>query len=140
MSKILIMEDSIVQAMMLADWLELDGHDTKVTHNAADALTQLTSREHYDLLITDVFGDEVSGEMPGAILIQDIRSHDDMRLRNLPIISVSGLSFETKSYDQLGPSSVGKSRSIASDAHFLKPVNMLKLSQTINELIASRPL
>ncbi|MEP2735381.1 MAG: response regulator [Erythrobacter sp.] len=136
------MEDSPMQAMMLADWFELDGHQTHVTHNAADALESLLGTEHYDLLVTDVFGAGESGDATGARLIETFRSHAISRLRDMPIISISGLSFETKSYDAGAASNGGdgggkNARTIASDAHFLKPIDVGKLSRTAKELIAA---
>lgn len=136
MTKVLIMEDSAMQALMLADWFELDGHETHITNNAADALECLLGTEQYDLLITDVFGAGESGDATGAQLIETIRDNPVSRIRDMPIISISGLSFETKSHDaEQSSGSNREERTIASDAHFLKPIDVGRLSRMANELI-----
>ena len=138
MTKVLIMEDSAMQALMLADWFELDGHETHVTNNAADALECLLGTEQYDLLVTDVFGAGETGDATGAKLIETLRDNPAARIRDMPIISISGLSFETKSHDaDQSSGSDGKARTIASDVHFLKPIDVGQLSRTANELIAA---
>lgn len=138
MAKVLIMEDRAMQALMLADWFELDGHETRVTHNAAEALECLLGTEQYDLLVTDVFGAGESGDATGAKLIETIRDNPVSRISDMPIISISGLSFEIKSHDaEQSSGSNRKEQTIASDAHFLKPINVAQLSRTANELIAA---
>ncbi len=133
MSTILLMEDCVVQALMLAEWLELDEHEICVTHNAVDAIDYLGERAGIDLVITDIFGPDGSCDEDGLTLIETMRTHADPNVREIPIISISGVSFESAAAGRLFPAA-----KTGSDAHFVKPIRLGQLSDTVAELIAAR--
>lgn len=135
MANILLMEDCVVQALMLAEWLELDSHEVCLTHNAGDALNHLKPGAGIDLVITDIFGPEGSCDEDGLTLIETVRTHEDPAIRKIPIISISGVSFESAAAGRLYPAA-----KIGSDAHFVKPIRLGQLSDTVSELIEMRAL
>lgn len=134
MARILLMEDCAVQAMMLSDWLDMDGHETAITTNTKDALEQLTGLARFDLLITDIFGPEGTRGEDGLTLMRNIRMQSAERLRTLPIISVSGVSLETAF-----PGKTGWLSSDQRHVHMVKPLDVGKLTSTIAEILGDSP-
>jgi len=132
MPRILLMEDSIDQAELLAEWLEIVGHDVTVTHSIEHALEVFHGANQFDLVITDIFAPMgVSREIEkGLTLIDQIRSHSDERLSSVPIISISGIRIERSfayRFDDV--------TTLGSNAHLAKPFKFDVLSQTIRELL-----
>lgn len=134
MPKILIMEDSVEQASALREWLEISGHDVTVTHSTEDALENLEPPATYDLLVTDIFAprDENTQIERGLTLIDKVRCSDDDRLKVIPIISISGVRFpRSHSYSFDDPQAFG------SNVHFAKPLDLNRLTNTIDELLSA---
>ncbi len=130
MAHILLMEDCGIQAVMLADWLDIAGHETVITNNAGDAWEQLRGAARFDLVITDIFGPEGKANEDGLTFIRTIRHHTAERLRTMPIISVSGVSLETAF-----PGRTGWLQSDRRHVHLVKPLNLDKLTSTIAEMV-----
>ncbi|WP_299196594.1 response regulator [uncultured Erythrobacter sp.] len=130
MAKILVMEDCTIQALMLADLLEIEGHETAITHTASAAIAHIDSPDTVDLLVTDIFDADSSDTIDGFALINHIRSHRDPAVRQTPIVSISGISLEAareRSKSALTEHS--------SDTHFTKPVDMGELIGTVARLL-----
>ncbi len=79
--KILLVEDDVPVAALLADALEQDGHETTVTHSGEEALRCLRE-ERPDA----VFLDLVLPGMSGIAVLQRIRGLD----QRLPVILITG--------------------------------------------------
>lgn len=130
MAHILLMEDCGIQAMMLADWLDIAGHETAITNNTSEAWEQLRGATRFDLVITDIFGPEGTVNEDGLTLIRTIRLHATERLRTMPIISVSGVSLETAF-----PGKTGWLQSDQRHVHMIKPLDLDRLTSTIAEMV-----
>ncbi|MEM8753388.1 MAG: response regulator, partial [Pseudomonadota bacterium] len=95
MSNIVVMEDDEVQAEMLAESLNLMGHEVTRRRNAEEALEAVLA-EPPDLLITDIFvkQDDRIGSNGGVLLIGRVRNagrkEGTERLADLPILAISG--------------------------------------------------
>lgn len=82
-ARILVVEDEALIGEMVAEALEEQGFDVKLTSNAADALSHIESGAQVDALFTDV---QLPGKMNGSELAMRVRS-----LRpDMPIVYVSG--------------------------------------------------
>ena len=139
MPRILLMEDSIEQAELLSEWLEIVGHDVSVANRIETALEIFNGGRQFDLVITDIFAPGgVSRQIEkGLTFIEQIRSNPDERLSSVPIISISGVRIERSfayRFDDV--------TTLGSDAHLAKPFKFDVLSQTIRELLepAAQPL
>ena len=132
MPKILLMEDNVEQAAMLAEWLEIIGHEVCTTHQIEHAIELYLSSREFDLIITDIFAPAgVSREIEkGLTLIERIRGMADERLNSVPIISISGVRVERSfayRFDDVN--------TLGSNAHLAKPFRFEVLSQTIREVL-----
>lgn len=122
-----------MQAGALAEWLEISGHDVCVTHSAEEAIGALQSHPPYDLLVTDIFAskDGNSEIERGITLIDKVRHSADERMKKMPIISISGVRFpRSHAYTFDEPHTLG------SNVHLAKPLDLNRLSKTIDELLA----
>ena len=60
--RVLLAEDEALVAMVLADWLEAEGHEVVVTGDGAEALAAARDLDALDLLITDLRMPNLGGE------------------------------------------------------------------------------
>src|SRR2546428_11325458 len=81
--KLLLIEDDVRVAQVLADAFEADGHETAIRHTGEDGLAYLT-RERPDAVVLDVR----LPTMNGVAVLRQIRATD---LR-LPVIIMTGLA------------------------------------------------
>ena len=81
--KLLLIEDDVRVAQVLADAFEADGHETAIRHTGEDGLAYLTS-ERPDAVVLDVR----LPTMNGVAVLRRIRSTDP----RLPIIIMTGLA------------------------------------------------
>jgi two-component system cell cycle sensor histidine kinase/response regulator CckA len=82
-ASILVVEDEALIGEMVAEALEEQGFDVKLTSNAADALTHIESGAKVDALFTDV---QLPGGMDGSELAMRVR----VLRPDMPIVYVSG--------------------------------------------------
>lgn len=83
-ARILIVDDSIVNRMLLSRELEKQGHQFKLAENGKVALEILTA-ENYDLILLDIEMPELDGYQTLAHLKKDDK------LRHLPVIMVTAI-------------------------------------------------
>src|SRR2546430_7646844 len=81
--KLLLIEDDVRVAQVLADAFEADGHETAIRHTGEDGLAYLTS-ERPDAVVLDVR----LPTMNGVAVLRRIRSTDP----RLPVIIMTGLA------------------------------------------------
>ncbi len=135
MARILIMEDDAAVAFELSDLLSVNGHDVEWHRSAAEARIALTDSE-FDLLISDIYVFRDGEVIPdgGISLIGWIRmaarSPEHKRLRNLPIIAISGATHLP------GNEVILKvAESVGATCSFEKPIPDDKLLEKIGELV-----
>ena len=134
MAQILVMEDCSIQALMLADLLEIEGHEAAITHSSGEAIAHVDGPAKVDLLITDIFdagSQNGDGSEDGFALINHIRNHRDHSIRRTPIVSISGISLEAAR--ERSEAAVSEH---TSDMHFTKPVKMDQLTSAVARLLA----
>lgn len=124
------MEDEKPQAELLGDALRYMGHDVSLSSNCDAALEVLASRE-VDLIITDILVPKRDGGSPqgGILLISRVRTSNDKKIRNLPIIAISGAVFHSR--DTLREMLKG----MGVNEFLEKPLNLHSLGPTIQSLI-----
>ncbi len=105
---------------MIALFLKHAGFDVMTANSAISAL-QITSQNHFDLIISDIG----MPEMNGYDLAQSLRNSDTYQ--TTPMIAVTGYT----EYDDRG-------RSLAAGftAHMTKPINPSRLLALIGDLLA----
>src|SRR5256886_17705388 len=81
--KLLLIEDDVRVAQVLADAFEADGHETAIRYTGEDGLAYLT-RERPDAVVLDVRLPELNG----VAVLRQIRSTDP----ELPVIIMTGLA------------------------------------------------
>jgi CheY-like chemotaxis protein len=79
--RILIVDDEVPVASLLADAIQLQGHETTVVHRGADALARL-GETAYDAVFLDV----LMPEMSGVEVLRGIRTAHP----TLPVIVITG--------------------------------------------------
>lgn len=84
MEKILIVDDSLVQAAQLKSILE-DSYDVTAVHTAADGLTQASSGD-FSLILLDV----IMPDMDGFDLLKKLQ--DEVITRRIPVILITSLN------------------------------------------------
>jgi len=82
--RILLIEDSISQRLLLTQLLADKGFEVDAFDNAIDAL-KCFSREHYDLVITDIVLETTSG----IDVVRAIRRSESVDKNNTPIFAIS---------------------------------------------------
>ncbi|WP_227269636.1 response regulator [Roseobacter weihaiensis] len=128
MSKILLMEDDLVQSYKLKEDLETAGYTVVVRTSASEAIEEL-SHESYDLLISDIIVMKDQRAVPdgGILLINWIRRSP--KHRKMPIIVMSG----TSKYPGMG-SILRTAQQIGADVGLEKPVVIPELLDEIARL------
>ena len=84
MEKVLIVDDSIVQAAQLKSILD-DDYDVTAVHTAADGLSQASSGE-YSLILLDV----IMPDMDGFDLLKKLQ--EELITQHIPVILITGLA------------------------------------------------
>jgi hypothetical protein len=122
--QILIVEDSLTQAVKLQYLLEEEGIQTVVARNGLDALTLLqTTRPH--LIISDI----IMPEMDGYELCRRLKS--DASLKNIPIILLTALS---------DPHDVIKAMENGADNFVTKPYTKTFLLSRVQHILINQQL
>jgi two-component system cell cycle response regulator len=120
--KILIVEDSPTQSLLLEHMLETNGYRVSVARNGREALECL-QRARPSMVITDV----VMPEMDGYELCSAIKADTD--LRSLPVILLTKLS---------DPIDVLKGLEVGADNFITKPYDEDELIPRIRYILANR--
>ncbi len=120
MSKILYIEDHPAQRDIMAQMLELSGYEVAVASDGIDGLEQARSWKP-DLILMDLR----MPRMDGFEAIKELRK--DPTTEEIPVIAISAWA-----------SAKHKERAMEAGAneHFTKPVDLTRLLDTINRLLA----
>ncbi|WP_462325820.1 response regulator [Desulfoplanes sp.] len=122
MTNILIIDDDPQIRMMLSELLEREDYRVDVVSNGFEALEQF-GREKPDLIITDV----VMPDMDGLELMLRLRKQQP----GLKVVAISGGA-------RIGPESYLKlADKLGADATVAKPMDIVKLLDTVKELVAA---
>jgi CheY-like chemotaxis protein len=119
-SKILYIEDHPAQRDIMAQMLELSGYEVAVASDGIDGLEQARSWKP-DLILMDLR----MPRMDGFEAIKELRK--DPTTEEIPVIAISAWA-----------SAKHKERAMEAGAneHFTKPVDLTRLLDTINRLLA----
>jgi DNA-binding response OmpR family regulator len=117
--KILVIEDEVRVAQVLAEAFTADGHETTVRHTGEDGLAYLT-RERPDAVVLDIR----LPAMNGVAVLRQIRSTDP----ELPVIIMTGLA---------SPSEVAEVRRLGVTEIIEKPEVLKNFSEALDR-VASR--
>ena len=113
--RLLIVEDHVDSAELLAELLQGHGHSVRVATTASDAMA-LAARETFDVVVSDVGLPDASG--------YELMAH--LRERSSIIgIAVTGSG---------RASDIERGRAAGFSAHLTKPVSLQRLEQTLLEL------
>jgi DNA-binding response OmpR family regulator len=117
--RILVVEDDIDVASLLAAALTRDGHEVVTTHDAEEALAVLA---HYqpDALLLDI----VLGELSGIDLLRQLRKTDT----TLPVVLLTGVT----------PSELEEARHLGVADIIEKPFALSRLPQVLREVSGLR--
>ena len=121
---VLIVEDIDDNAEIVADLLELEGVVSERAENGQKAVEMISERpEHYyDAVLMDLR----MPVMDGLEATKKIRSMDRSDCKEIPIIALSANAQEND---------IENSLRAGMEAHLVKPINVDKLYQTLNDLI-----
>ncbi len=123
--RVLIVEDNVNEAQLLAEYLRMSGYEVYVTPNGVGALDYLRQDNQPDFVLLDMN----MPELGGPETIHRIRS--EPALRGLKLFGVSGAD-----QGELGVT-IGDQ---GLDRWFSKPVDARKLVQEMNRELAGTPL
>jgi len=121
MAKILIVEDNALNIKLFCDLLAAHGHQPEAVTDSRNALDAAREFDP-DLVITDIQLPHVSG----LDLIRMIRRDD--QLSNVPIMAVTA-------YSARGDEE--RIRAAGAQAYVSKPISVVRLAQTVKELLAN---
>jgi CheY-like chemotaxis protein len=113
--RLLVVEDHIDSAEMLAELLEHNGHTVRVATNVHDAIA-IANEETFDVVVSDVGLPDASGYE----LMQHLRKHFAMK----------GIAMTGSGRD----SDIAAGRAAGFSMHLTKPVTMSRLEQALEEL------
>ncbi len=82
--KILLAEDNVLSQMMIADLLEMDGHDVTIAEDGRNVI-DLWQKGEYDLILMDV---RMPG-MSGLVATETIRRMEKSSGGQIPIIAIT---------------------------------------------------
>jgi hypothetical protein len=122
--RILIIEDSLTQALRLQDSLEKHHYETKIANNGKAGL-DLLKQKPFTLVISDI----IMPEMDGYELCRQIKSDED--LKNIPVILLTSLS---------DPHDVIEALECGADNFVTKPYNEKFLISRIQNILINRQL
>ena len=115
--RILVIEDNSDSAEVLQTFLEINGHEIIVKHNASEGLESARVSVP-DVVICDI---SLSGDLDGYDVAEEIRRHD--RLKSIFLIALSGFG---------RPEDKEKSKSAGFNEHLTKPTDFDALIELIN--------
>ena len=118
--KLLLIEDDVRVAQVLADAFAADGHETTTRYTGEDGLAYL-ARERPDAVVLDVRLPAING----IAVLRQIRSTDSV----LPVIIMTGLAT---------PSEVAEARRLGVTEIIEKPYVLKHLSEALARARASR--
>ena len=121
---VLIVEDIDDNAEIVADLLELEGITSERAENGQKAVDMILERpqNYYDAVLMDLR----MPVMDGLEATEKIRSLDRKDCKEIPIIALSANAQEND---------IENSLKAGMEAHLVKPIDVDKLYQTLNELI-----
>jgi hypothetical protein len=122
--RILIIEDSLTQALRLQDSLEKHQYETQIANNGKAGLDLLIQKP-FTLVISDI----IMPEMDGYELCRQIKSHQS--LKNIPVILLTSLS---------DPHDVIEALECGADNFVTKPYNEKFLISRIQNILINRQL
>jgi CheY-like chemotaxis protein len=122
MAKIFVIEDDPAMRRVTCRALQAAGYVIRAYENGRAAIGDIQS-DPPDLLVTDIF----MPEMEGLETIRETRA----MWPHLPIIAMSGLSFESNDY-------LGIAEKFGAVASLKKPFRPAELIDLINRLLAAR--
>jgi hypothetical protein len=122
--RILIIEDSLTQALRLQDSLEKNHYETTIANNGKAGL-DLLKQQPYTLVISDI----IMPEMDGYELCRHIKS--DEHLKSTPVILLTSLS---------DPHDVIEALECGADNFVTKPYNEKFLVSRIQNILVNRQL
>jgi hypothetical protein len=122
--RILIIEDSLTQALRLQDSLEKHQYETRIANNGKAGL-DLLKQKPFTLVISDI----IMPEMDGYELCRQIKS--DETLKNIPVILLTSLS---------DPHDVIEALECGADNFVTKPYNEIFLVSRIQNILINRQL
>jgi len=122
--RILIIEDSLTQALRLQDSLEKHNYETKIANNGKAGLN-LLKQKPFTLVISDI----IMPEMDGYELCRQIKS--DEQLKSIPVILLTSLS---------DPHDVIEALECGADNFVTKPYNEIFLISRIQNILINRQL
>jgi chemotaxis family two-component system response regulator PixH len=120
MSKVLVVDDSLMDRQVLSSYLEQAGWTVDNANSAEDAMTKL-DRDRPDLIVLDVVMEGKSG----FEMCRQLKA--DSNTKSIPIVICSSKSTEA---DKMWGDVVG------ADAYIAKPVDREQLINKIRQLIA----
>jgi two-component system, chemotaxis family, CheB/CheR fusion protein len=115
--RILVIEDNSDSAEVLQTFLEINGHEITVKHNASEGLASARVSVP-DVVICDI---SLSGDLDGYDVAEEIRRHDG--LKSIFLIALSGFG---------RPEDKEKSKSAGFNEHLTKPTDFDALIELIN--------
>jgi len=119
MARILVVEDDGDLQFLYNKLLTSMGHDIVGARRTADAILHLTNDE-FDLVILDMN----MPDMPGLRVIEF--AHDDIRLRQIPVVVISA-----------NENWQAQAQALGVQYFHVKPVTMQALSALVNAALAS---
>jgi hypothetical protein len=122
--RILIIEDSLTQALRLQDSLEKNNFETQIANNGKAGL-DLLKQKPYTLVISDI----IMPEMDGYEVCRRIKSND--ALKSIPVILLTSLS---------DPHDVIEALECGADNFVTKPYNEKFLISRIQNILINRQL
>lgn len=118
--KVLIVDDDALARMAASQFVKQCGHTAKLAAGGEQGLTMLRSEE-FDLVLLDI-------EMPDMDGVSVLaRMKDDPRLRNIPVLMVSGTEEEE---------SIARCLQLGAAGHLSKPLNYLELADCFENFLS----
>ena len=121
MSKVLIVDDYMINQRLYTHILQQGGYEALYAANGVDAL-EVLAQEHVDLMISDL----EMPEMDGLDLAEHIRAHPE--IKELPIIMVTGSGVQDGEE---------RAKALGIDYFLRKPVGTRELLDAVNLLFAA---
>lgn len=119
--KILVVEDNPVNQMVAKRFISKWGAEVDIAENGIEALQKIDNKD-YSVILMDI----QMPEMDGLTCSRRIRNHERAEVRDLHIIALTGDHEE---------STVEAVMDAGMNLHLTKPLNPLKLSKALGELL-----
>ena len=124
-ARLLVVDDSKVNRLLLTRSLELQGHSVDCAENGRVALEMLHGKDSFDLLLLDI----EMPEMNGFQVLEQLSA--DARLRDLPVIVTSSLE---------GLEDVVRCIELGAEDYLHKPINAVLLKARIGASLEKKRL